>query len=850
MADNFDKPHIGRIEEYASNQEYKYPRKPPPIKTPVPPRDRVRHGNRILRKLQAVRQQLQLAEDTELQENIIRDDAIYVTFISEWGYPLKFDQLHQNTDWPTYQIVNIKQEKHPEQENQYRYRVALMLTMGGISHFIKKAKQYLTENTKDREGKITDTPKSNPLIANIANIKLATLEAFWSDDPEIPFPDENEIVWWEVWFRKTANDHDRITNVVNNLEEFGAQIGQLQLDFPEHFVRLVKASANQLSESLMLLDNLAELRRPQELSDFITHENIAISDKEQWLKDLSERIENRFTENSVLVCLLDSGVTNQHALINPLLPDERLYTWIEDWGKFDSERGGGHGTGMAGLALYGDLTQILTNSGPAQLYHGLESFKIYNPQSSNDPEMYGAIYEYACATPIVYNPNHPRIFCLAVTNKDFGFHGRPSSSSASIDKIAFGSILDPTEPQLILVSGGNVRIENAEEFPDKNFYESVQDPGQAYNALTVGSYTRKDRIDARQWPGWNPLAINGAMAPSNSTSGTWETQWPNKPDIVMEGGNLAHSENEVDYKNTLQLLTTHKDHRINIFQTFGDTSASVALASKMAAELKTEYPEYWPETIRGLMVHSAEWTDAMLQNYNLNRETDRRALLRSVGYGVPILERARNSANNSLTLVSQRYIQPYRLEKSQPRYNEYHLYELPWPINVLRDEIGDGDATIKVSLSYYIEPNPGSRQHTYATNSRYHSHELDFKLIKPLEPINEFKRRISAASSGTDENDDDTIDKSSELWTLRERIRSRGSIKKDFITTSGVELSRRNILAVYPKNGWYRTRKKLGKIDSIVRYSLIITIETPEQKVDLYTPVFNTVKAGVPVSSS
>ncbi|ELR72890.1 hypothetical protein C900_00851 [Fulvivirga imtechensis AK7] len=847
MADNFDKPHIGRIEEYASGEQYKYPTK---IKVdfPITQRNRSEHGNRILRKLQVVRQQLQLAEDTELPENIIRDDAIYVTFISEWGYPLKFDQLHQNTDRPTYQIVNIKQEKHPEQENQYRYRVALMLTKGGISHFIKKAEQYLTENTKDREGNITDTPKSNPLISNIANIKLATLEAFWSDDPEIPFPDENEIVWWEVWFRKTDNDNERIAKVINNLEELDAQIGRLQLDFPEHFVRLVKASANQLSESIMLLDNLAELRHPQELSDFITQDGISISDKEQWLQDLSERTENRFNKNSVLVCLLDSGVTNQHALINPSLPDERLYTWIEDWGKFDSERGGGHGTGMAGLALYGDLTQVLANSGTTQLYHGLESFKIYHPQSPNDPEMYGAIYEYACATPIVDNPNHPRVFCLSVTNKDFGFRGRPSSSSASVDKIAFGSILDPKEPQLILVSGGNVRIENAEEFPDKNFYESVQDPAQAYNALTVGSYTRKDRIDGQQWPGWNPLAINGAMAPSNSTSGTWETQWPNKPDIVMEGGNLAHRENEVDYKDTLQLLTTHKDHRINIFQTFGDTSASVALASKMAAELKTEYPDYWPETIRGLMVHSAEWTDAMLQNYNLNLETDRRALLRSVGYGVPILNRAKNSSNNSLTLVSQRSIQPYRLEKSQPRYNEYHLYELPWPVDVLRDEIGDGDVTIKVTLSYYIEPNPGNRQ--YASNFRYHSHELDFKLIKPLEPLNEFKRRISAASSGTDENDDDTIDTSSELWTLKERIRSKGSIKKDFKTTSGVELSRRNILSVYPKNGWYRTRKQLGKIDSIVRYSLIVTIETPEQEVDLYTPVFNMVQTAVPITST
>jgi hypothetical protein len=29
----------------------------------------------------------------------------------------------------------------------------------------------------------------------------------------------------------------------------------------------------------------------------------------------------------------------------------------------------------------------------------------------------------------------------------------------------------------------------------------------------------------------------------------------------------------------------------------------------MAAELRTMYPNYWVETVRGLMVHSADWTD-------------------------------------------------------------------------------------------------------------------------------------------------------------------------------------------------------------------------------------------------
>jgi len=384
-----------------------------------------------------------------------------------------------------------------------------------------------------------------------------------------------------------------------------------------------------------------------------------------------------------------------------------------------------------------------------------------------------------------------------------------------------------------------------DEFPDQNYLTSVEDPGQAYNALTVGSYTRKDRINSSIWPGWKALAKNGQMAPSNSTSLIWENQWPNKPDIVMEGGNMATINNDVDYKDSLQLLTTHKDYRLNIFQSFGDTSASVALASKLAAELRLEYPNYWPETIRGLIIHSAEWTEAMKSGFNLEKQNGRIKLLRTVGYGVPSLDKAKFSADNSLTLIAEKEIIPYRKERSSVRYNEYHLYELPWPKEVLQNELVENDVTLKVTLSYFIEPNPGSRQ--YANNFRYHSHELDFKLIKPTETLSEFKRRISAASSGTEENIDENIDKTSEFWMLRERVRSKGSIKKDFIKTSGANLSNRNILAIYPKNGWYRIRKKLGKVDSIVRYSLLISIETQETDVDIYSPVYSLVESVVEI---
>ena len=147
----------------------------------------------------------------------MRDDAIYVEFISEFNFPLKFESLTQERDIPQYQILNIKEEKlNSESDAPSCFRVIVMMKQGGISAFIKKSYLYLSETIKDRKGNLTNIPKNSPLLNNIASIQLATLESFWSDAPEIPFPNLGETVWWEVWFRKTINDGVRLENAYHN----------------------------------------------------------------------------------------------------------------------------------------------------------------------------------------------------------------------------------------------------------------------------------------------------------------------------------------------------------------------------------------------------------------------------------------------------------------------------------------------------------------------------------------------------------------------------------------------------------------------------------------------------------
>jgi len=91
---------------------------------------------------------------------------------------------------------------------------------------------------------------------------------------------------------------------------------------------------------------------------------------------------------------------------------------------------------------------------------------------------------------------------------------------------------------------------------------------------------------------------------------TFGRAWPVKPDIVLEGGNLLTNGKDFGQHHEVSLLTTdNKPHRL--LTSANATSAATAQAARLAAIAMESYPSLWPETIRALLVHSAEWTPAM-----------------------------------------------------------------------------------------------------------------------------------------------------------------------------------------------------------------------------------------------
>lgn len=676
-----------------------------------------------------------------------------------------------------------------------------------------------------------DTPGGKPkrasLVTNIEGIRHAALRSiFVGDAASLPGP--GAAVWWEVWVRQGAAEEFR--QVARRVE---LTVAEERLTFPDREVLLVHGSFDALSRIFLHTVVMAELRLSRDTPDVFVRMNNA--EQAQWVDEAATRLLTPDASVQTSVLLLDSGVTRPHPLIATHLHPNDWQTWHPHWGPDDSGWEG-HGTAMSGLILHGDVLGFLLSSAAVRLSHRLESVKILPPAGHNPYHLYGRITQDAVRQMEGTNPERQRVICLAVTATLDVNRGRPTAWSAALDQLTSGG---GDEPQrLAVVAAGN----NAPAVPDllSDYLGSadtaqVHSPAQAWNVLTVGAYTDKTNLLDPRYTGWWPVAPGGDLSPTSSTSVLWQEQWPIKPEIVMEGGNLIVNGGTFDAKHPdVRLLTADFDLTTGHLRDFGDTSAAAALGARMAAQLAAEFPHYWPETIRALMVHSAEWTPAMQARLAGPRRLDVRNLLRRYGYGVPQLERARRSARNDLTLVIQDALRPFEAVGGRTRMNEMHLHRFPW--SAIDTAALEGlDLEMRVTLSYFVEPNPSERG--YAQRFRYASHGLRFAVKGPLETEADFKARIQRESLP---NEGSSIrDAGNDHWAFGPKLRTSGSIHSDRWRGDIATLQACEAVLVYPVSGWWR-EKRGGTppyVDRDARYGLIVSLRVLEADVDIYTPI-------------
>ena len=813
-------PHIF-AKNTAHTELYRHPKTRGPAFL-LPPRDRQAHGAKLLSQLDHLKEEAEAIGREQAAFAVGVEYGVYVEFESEPDFELKFESLESAR--VGIELVSVKTIDNKT------YAVCFV-PEGKISYFVKLIEAYLERETA------LGKPRHRSLVESISDIRRAVLEALWTDDKrELPVDDDH--FWWEVWLR-TGDDRTAFLGFFReHARRIGLNVTNSEIQFPDRTVVLARGTKTQMGRSVNLLNGIAELRKAKETAAFFTV--MTPTEQQAWVNEAIERIEWPATD-SPSVCILDTGVNNAHPLLRHGLEPEDMHTYDPQWNVADHS---GHGTEMAGLALHGDLTDMLAVNTPNALTHRLESVKILPPRGQNPPELYGVITMEAIARAEIAAPDRQRAICMAVTTADFRDQGKPSSWSASLDKLASGA--DDDSCRLIVVSAGNTDPDFRHLYPHSNNTDQIHDPGQSWNVLTVGAYTEKTHIDPAEHPSWIPIAPQGDLSPCSCTSRIWQRSWPIKPDIVMEGGNMAIDPDTggADFVDSLGLLTTNWQFTQRSLVVTGDTSAATALAARMSAMVLAEYPDYWPETVRGLLVHSAEWTEEMKRRFQpLQTRTHKETLLRNCGFGVPSLDRAMWSARNALTLVAQDSLQPFDRFDNQYRTRDLNLHYLPRPADAL-ETLGATPVEMRVTLSYFVEPNPARRGWT--RKHRYMSHGLRFEVKTPTETVDQFRQRINEMARAEDLGISRSRSDASK-WFLGPDLRAPGSIHSDIWNGTAAELAQRGVMAIYPVIGWWRERHQLGKWGKLARYALVVSIKTPRIDVDVYTPVANLVRPLVEV---
>ena len=241
----------------------------------------------------------------------------------------------------------------------------------------------------------------------------------------------------------------------------------------------------------------------------------------------------------------------------------------------------------------------------------------------------------------------------------------------------------------------------------------------------------------------------------------------------------------------------------------------------------------------------------MLRNRLPARNKDGyRQLVQTVGYGIPNVDRAIASARNSLTLIAQQDIQPFARKKNGTgdRTKDMHVFALPWPKQALLDLPPTARVTVRVTLSYFVEPSP--QEIGWKDRYRYASFGLRWDMIRRNERLPAFISRISAAIAEDEESDDRNDDGlrvgSDDRWTIGSVTRGRGSLHADlWMDASAADVADCGHLIVYPVIGWWRKRPRMGSLEKHARYSLVVGIESDDVAIDIYNPVVAVVNSVV-----
>lgn len=396
------------------------------------------------------------------------------------------------------------------------------------------------------------------------------------------------------------------------------------------------------------------------------------------------------SQTAPAVTVLDSGVTTGHPLIGVAVGEAQGFVSADR--RPGDDIPGGHGTFVAGLALYGDVEEAIRRREFVPELH-LLSGKVFTDDGTDQTEFVESAVEEAVR--YFVDQYGCRVFNLSYGDLNRVYDGRRLRGLAyTLDRLTRELNV------LFVTSAGNRTLASLPEdargrYPDYLFEDDgrLLDPGTALNVITVGGLARYEASSgARRYPESledTPIARNNQPSPITRCGPSVGDAI--KPDFVEYAGNVAVGRLGGHFiERGLGVVSLNSGFATEgAFRESIGTSYAAPVVANKAARLLAEFPDASSNLLRALLGVHARWPEASVELFSAdNTAAGKEKLLRALGYGQVNEEALYRSLNDTVTLFAEDKIET----------NRHHFFEIPIPDTWW--EGGRRRRSVSVALAY------------------------------------------------------------------------------------------------------------------------------------------------------
>ena len=514
---------------------------------------------------------------------------------------------------------------------------------------------------------------------------------------------------------------------------------------------------------------------------------------------------NELPETASLICILDSGINANHILLQGAVGDAQSFIDGED----ETDKVG-HGTAVAGIALFGDIEErIDANEWVRELQ--ILSGKVLSEDQHGNTVFDEKTIESTLVEAITYfHENYNcKIFNLSLGNLNAPYEKTHISGIAvTLDELARDLDI------FIVVSSGNYNGSDAvnnwrDDYPNYLLTDdaAIIDPAPAANVLTVGSFAKHTMTFSERRYGnqgdISQLHVANEQQISPFSRSTPKIKGALKPELVAHGGNFAISINpprpacSFVSKGLGVISLNHHPQGNAILSEFSGTSFSAPYIAHLAGRLLNNYPKASANLLRALLVNHANMPQEIASTF-----TNKGDSLRVAGYGIVDEDSLFKSSEEHVVLITEE-----RIEN-----DKHQFFELPIPDDYFRK--GKAARTISVSLAYHSS--------VRSTRLEYLATKMKFHLVNSgsLDEVsasfnNENKKIVDSISESDGTKRDITQD-----------IRSRGTLQSSTWSFNQFNKPRKLFLVVTRQDQPWATEQ----VNEFESYALAVSITDRENE--------------------